>query len=459
MPIKLFVSHISEEGDIAALLKQTMQKDFIGLVEFFTSSDIGSISAGEDWLSAVQHAMNEATAVLVLCSKASVLRPWVQFELGAAWMKEVPIIPICHSGLLVAELQMPLSLKQGIQLGTEKGVRRLYDAVGTLLKLPQPPEPRDLPGFLKEIARLAGTFEAGGVQQYERHIDIVIPAPGQLPEPMIPDDVRVESNELSLQLFGLNGTVKKWRDIARAARKGRDQRWLEQLQYCVSLASRNEGFRPVQAIFHTDTASYQPQLAKKETQPDGSCRFHVHFVETTAAPLMEVQNQLGMLVTLLRLGMRFRYEVLERFRKRIVAMSAQELEAQKSDILRNLRRAIEIIEIDYASRGSVRVDPSRDANPVDRDAVTELFDTDDDLREMAEMSEIWTTVRGRLFSDSPAPTVDEIKNAIAQVREMNFRFLRLASRRYHEMICTVLAPPPAPVPRVSPPASASAPMN
>src|SRR3954451_6451434 len=61
MPIKLFVSHISEEGDIAALLKQTMQKDFIGLVEFFTSSDIGSISAGEDWLSAVQHAMNEAT--------------------------------------------------------------------------------------------------------------------------------------------------------------------------------------------------------------------------------------------------------------------------------------------------------------------------------------------------------------------------------------------------------------
>src|SRR4051794_14108620 len=68
MPIKLFVSHISEEGDIAALLKETMQKDFFGLVEFFTSSDIGSISAVEDWLSAVQHAMDEATAVLVLCS-------------------------------------------------------------------------------------------------------------------------------------------------------------------------------------------------------------------------------------------------------------------------------------------------------------------------------------------------------------------------------------------------------
>src|SRR5262249_19212131 len=152
-----------------------------------------------------------------------------------------------------------------------------------------------------------------------------------------------------------------------------------------------------------ETASYQPQLAKKETLPDGSGRFHVHFVETTVARLMEVQNELGTLVTLLRLGMRFRYEVLERFRKRIATMSAQELEATKGDILRNLRAAIDIIETDAASRGSVNIDLSRDAEAIDRDAVAQLFNTDDDLREMAQMSETWMTVRAKLFNDDPQP--------------------------------------------------------
>ena len=93
----LFISHISEERDIAALLKTMMQEDFRDVIACFTSSDIGCIGAGENWLTAIEHAMSEAKAVIVLCSKASVHRPWVQFEVGAAWMKGVPIIPVCHS--------------------------------------------------------------------------------------------------------------------------------------------------------------------------------------------------------------------------------------------------------------------------------------------------------------------------------------------------------------------------
>jgi len=38
-PTRLFVSHISEEGDIAALLTKTVEEDFLGLVADRAGSD------------------------------------------------------------------------------------------------------------------------------------------------------------------------------------------------------------------------------------------------------------------------------------------------------------------------------------------------------------------------------------------------------------------------------------
>ena len=440
-PTRLFVSHISEEGEIAQLLKETMEEDFLRLVECFTSSDIGSISAGEDWLSAVEQAMNEAAAVIVLCSKASVQRPWVQFELGAAWMKQVPIIPVCYSGMTIDELQMPLSRLQAVELGTARGLERLYQGVAKVSQLAQAPQLRDLPGILQRVAELESRFHRDPVQQFERYVDIVIPPPGRLESATIPDAMKVESNDASMELFGLIGDAgRTWRDICNAARKKADTRWLGQLQQCVYLASRNEVFRPVQAIYHTDRGSYQPQLAKKEIDPDGTARFHVHFVETVVAPLTEVQNDFGLLATLLRLGLRFRYEVLERYQKLARAARADpgSRQAAEQELLGHLRSAIEIIETDALSRG---------AENIDREAVAALFEHQEDQDEMAELQDAWDESRAQLFKDDPSPTAQEVDDIITRMREMNFRFMRLATRRFHEMVSARWSPKPTKAPR------------
>src|SRR5262245_58658888 len=428
-PTRLFVSHISEEGDIAALLKQTMEEDFLGLVEFFTSSDIGSISAGEDWLSKVERAMNEAKAVIVLCSKASVQRPWVQFELGAAWMKRVPIIPVCHSGMKVDDLQMPLSRRQGIELGTERGLGRLYQGVAKILELNQAPQLRDMTGRLRRISELERSFLQSPVLQFERCIDIVIPAPGRLDRETIPDTTRIESNDVSLDLFGLIGSADwTWGDIVRAARNTADTRWLGELQRCIHSASYNQRFRAVQAVYHTERGSYQPQLAKKEILADGASRFHVHFVETVVAPLTEVQNDFGLLATVLRLGLRFRYEVIERFQKlaKAARLDSRNRQVAEQNILSLLRGAIEVIENDALSRG---------AQNIDREAVAALFEREGDQDEIAEVQEIWDETRALLFRDDPPPTAAEVNDIISRMREVNFRFMRIATLRFHEMVC------------------------
>ena len=87
--------------------------------------------------------------MLVLCSKASLNRPWVNFEIGAAWLRKIPIIRMCHSGIGPHELPIPLSLLQGVRASDEAGLERLYQHVAELLacKAPQ----ANLSGLRAEI--------------------------------------------------------------------------------------------------------------------------------------------------------------------------------------------------------------------------------------------------------------------------------------------------------------------
>jgi len=399
----------------------------------------------------VQQALQDAKAVIVLCSHASIQRPWVQFELGAAWSRQVPIIPICHSGMRAADLPMPLSRKEAVELAAPDGFARLYQAIASIIDLGRIPVPDNLPELQQRFTQLAQRFRPAGVQQLDRYIALVIPPPGRLDGPAIPMTTKVESNDTSLELFGLFGSSgRTWADIVKAASKTPDKRWLAELQHCVHKASQNEMFRPVQAVYHAEEASYQPQLAKKECLADGTARFHVHFVETVIQPLMEIQNDFGLLATLGRLGLRFRYEVIERY-PRLVRAAAIECPAPPAAakyVLQRLRSAIEVIENDAMSRGAENIDP---------EAVAALFEQHEDQEEMAAIQKIWGTNRAALFKDDPPPTAQEVDTIINPMREMNFRFMRLATRRYHEMVCSRWAPKPIRAARPAQPTATAAP--
>jgi hypothetical protein len=429
MEKRIFVSHISEEADIAAFLTQKLERDFLGLVRFFTSSDGSSIKLGDQWLTDIKKAMDTAVAVIVLCSKASIHRPWVQFELGAAWMKGIPVLPICHSGLAPTELPMPLYSLQAVQLGTEQGIKSLYQSIASRLSIPGSPLPSDLGPLLKEIKAREKKY-GSRTHQYERYIDIVV-APGQQIDKCIPDDTKIESDEDSLALFRLAEAAGwTWKDIVNSVWSGRvqearpDTRWMTQLHQCILLASQNKLFDPVQAIYHGERASYQPQLAKKENLPDGSCRFHIHFVETVVAPLRDVQNDFGLLATMLRLGLRFRYEVIEKF-KRLVR-TGRVPQGGIESLIQQLRSAVEVIENDARSRGTENFDT---------ESVAALFESEPDQEEIRSLQVIWDESRLLLFRSDPPPVLQEIHSALSGMHEVNYRFMCLATERYHHMVC------------------------
>jgi hypothetical protein len=146
----LFISHISEERATAERIKGTLGRDFLGLVNVFVSSDTESIAAGEEWLGSVQKALRDCMIFVTLCSPESVRRPWINFETGAAWMRDIPIIPVCHSGLLPHDLKMPMSLKHGISLNDGDGLRRLYKRVADILACDVPS--RDFVQLARDLA-------------------------------------------------------------------------------------------------------------------------------------------------------------------------------------------------------------------------------------------------------------------------------------------------------------------
>ena len=135
--MKVFISHISEEAPLASVLKEWVEAAFLGLVEVFVSQH--DISLGQQWFQRLEEELTDAKAMLVLCSKRSILMPWINFETGAVHTKGIPVIPICYAGITTATLPAPLSFFQGLDATAGDFAERIMADLGKNLGYPRPP--------------------------------------------------------------------------------------------------------------------------------------------------------------------------------------------------------------------------------------------------------------------------------------------------------------------------------
>jgi hypothetical protein len=155
-PLTIFLSHVTPEARLADIVEGHVLRDFIGLARVFASSDQGSILAGSQWLDEVTSALKQANLHVVLASPDSIERKWINFEAGAAHVRGVPIIPLCHSGLTPAQLPVPLSESQGLVLSDDSGFRRFYAAIARALGSDLPDV--DYAEYGREVAAFEATY-------------------------------------------------------------------------------------------------------------------------------------------------------------------------------------------------------------------------------------------------------------------------------------------------------------
>jgi hypothetical protein len=185
--LSLFLSHITIESTLADALRKRLIRDFIGLIDVFESSDRLAIPAGQKWLSEVTEALKRADLHLILCSPDATLRPWIQFEAGAAHVRGIPIIPLCHGGLTCAQLPVPLSEYEGLQISEPEGLTALYRAISVAIGSSIPDI--DFQAFGKDIVSLEAEYakqrllttsevdQGGGVERISNPAALCISSP------------------------------------------------------------------------------------------------------------------------------------------------------------------------------------------------------------------------------------------------------------------------------------------
>jgi TIR domain-containing protein len=133
--LKLFISHAYDEASVAISLQRQIQTDFLGLVHVFVSSNRSTLLPGEDWPNRVREELNAAELFAVLCSDRSLVHPWVNIEIGAAFFRnERPlIIPLCHRNLDEGKLELPLSPQQAITISSGSHIKAFYELLAEQL--------------------------------------------------------------------------------------------------------------------------------------------------------------------------------------------------------------------------------------------------------------------------------------------------------------------------------------
>jgi len=113
---QVFISFVHEEIEWAECVQNFISLMFDSSAAPFMSSDKFQVYAGEKWLDRIMDELKEAKVVLLMLSENSVKRPWVNFEAGAAWTRNIVTIPICFGGLQKDNLPKPYSSLQAIDL-------------------------------------------------------------------------------------------------------------------------------------------------------------------------------------------------------------------------------------------------------------------------------------------------------------------------------------------------------
>jgi hypothetical protein len=131
--VKIFLSHVNEESHVALAIKAAVERALPGVHVFVSAVDI---RLGDRWQAVLEDAVTGAIGIIVLCSPASLSKPWINFESGAGWGREIPVVAVCHSGLRKEELPYPLQTFQGINLRGGRECRELVERIARLAGVP-----------------------------------------------------------------------------------------------------------------------------------------------------------------------------------------------------------------------------------------------------------------------------------------------------------------------------------
>ncbi len=151
----IFLSHAAGDQGIAIFLKTVIEGSIPGS-DVFVSSDIEDLRPGDEWVARIRQNLKEARMLLLLASERALARPWVWYETGAAWSREIRMIPICLGKIRKNRLSAPFSSYQALNADDAGDFRNLLTEVGRELGMPvHAPEVEQIVAQMRALDRTA----------------------------------------------------------------------------------------------------------------------------------------------------------------------------------------------------------------------------------------------------------------------------------------------------------------
>ena len=242
------------------------------------------------------------------------------------------------------------------------------------------------------------------------------------------------------QLFGIGKDAVSWDEVANVApgdRTPQEQmffcKWIEETKGII-LAARKQSFKPPQTVLIARAGlRVRFLLYQARIQGDGSycCEFLV--VHEVGGPVLGSKPQMLALLTSVRLGFRFRYELIKHFENEPDRLSDADRRARIIEI----PRIIDNLTTESVSRGNITPEDLQGA-----------FDNEDDADRIGKLVGYWPFLQGQLYSSlglsadgKPVsdqgligPNLQTYRLAFESLRLLNLEFLSLCCARISRMM-------------------------
>jgi hypothetical protein len=132
---KLFLSHSAVDVDLAEYLELEARRS-IPSIDVFRTTRVGQIKAGKEWFNIIAEELRQADCFIILLTEASMTRPWICFETGAAWFSKRSFVPVIAGDLKANMVPEPLRSLQLLSLESTEQASQVFRELGGELKDP-----------------------------------------------------------------------------------------------------------------------------------------------------------------------------------------------------------------------------------------------------------------------------------------------------------------------------------
>ena len=433
--INVFFSYKSEDEDSAREIVEEIRTYAADKLNITFAAEFTEEIAGARWNRAIRESIQKAHWFILLMPDPAVKWDWCLFETGMFSGKLVSDKVhklICLHHPAHTELPPQISDFQAVS-GDQSDVEAFLTNI-FLKDNPIPGMDAINPAIKKRIPKIAATIVDAVKPRHlrldrrilDRHVVLSVPDAQSIsgPEDLEPSKI-IEIDDQTLGLFGKVSTPSTWAElIENVAGEETDKRWLNELAASIRKAASKNAFGPIQATFKGVNSGklWRPLLHAYDMSDSNQIEsFMILFLEEIGAGLTHhIPESTQALISTLRLTFRFRWEVINRYKKGMTA-----------DRIQELKDSIDRIETESRSRGFINPDmlgQSFGSERIAADKIRAMFTEWEEYRNDDRTGKLDKAMRDK--------DIDEIMRILGRVAVMNSEFIMMAIERMETLMMT-----------------------